>query len=270
MPTYMCRHESEGATPRAVAADHQKDVDIQAQFDVQCFTYWFDQGRQSIFCLMDAPSPEAVQELHESAHGKLANEIIEVDRASIAAFLGRTADPEDVATTPIRDSAFRAIMFTDMENSTEITNQLGDRAALVLFNRHHAIVRDALAAHAGREVDRAGDGFLTCFRSTCDGVECAISIQRNLKALNESAAEVPIRVRIGIGAGEPVDDGDSLFGTTVNLTSRICNHAKPEQILAASVVRELCAERSFGFRDYGEVELKGFPDPVRLHEIEWR
>jgi class 3 adenylate cyclase len=76
-------------------------------------------------------------------------------------------------------------------------------------------------------------------------------------------------VRIGLGAGEPLTDGQGLFGSTVNLTFRICNAAAPGQILAARVVRELASGRTFTFERHGEVALNGFPEPVELHEVVW-
>lgn len=265
MPTYMDRHDAASMTPEDAVATHAADLAIQEQYSVECFTYWFDEQRQSVFCLMEAPAPEVVQEMHRAAHGELANQIIEVDRAAVAAFLGRTSDP-----APMRDSAFRAIMFTDMANSTEITNRLGDAAALELLHKHHDIIRQALGVHGGREVDRAGDGFLASFPSASDAVACAVSIQRNLRAFNDAEGAIPIRVRIGLGAGEPVDDGDSLFGSTINLTSRICDRAEAEQILVAPVVRDLCTGKPFSFVEYGEVELRGFTEPVHLHVVDWR
>src|SRR5262249_9090378 len=71
------------------------------------------------------------------------------------------------------------------------------------------------------------------------------------------------------GAGEPLVDGDALFGSTVNLTARICATADPGQILVSRVVRDLCSGKLFTFRRYGEVNLKGFPDPVEVHEVDW-
>jgi adenylate cyclase len=97
-----------------------------------------------------------------------------------------------------------------------------------------------------------------------------VTIQRAFHSYNSSGVlPIAIQVRIGLGAGEPLADGDALFGSTVNLTARICASAEPGQILAARVVRELCSGKSFTFRRYGEVNLKGFPDPVELHEVDW-
>ncbi len=270
MPIYMDRHAAEGATPEALAAAHHQDLEVQSRYGCKCFTYWFDEDRQSIFCLIDAPSRQAVQDMHRAAHGLMANQIIEVDRSNVSAFLGRLSDPEGAEQVPIREPAFRAIMFTDIANSTDITNRLGDDAAFALQREHHGIVRQALREHEGREVDHAGDGFLTCFSAVFKAVECAISIQNALRKFNDASPPAPIQVRIGLGAGEPVADGDTLFGSTINLTARICARSQPEQILAAPVVRELCVGKLFRFREHGPVELKGFAEPVRLHEIEWR
>jgi class 3 adenylate cyclase len=161
-------------------------------------------------------------------------------------------------------------MFTDTANSTDITNWLGDDAAFALQREHHKIIRQALRGHEGREVDHAGDGFLTCFSSAFKAVEFAMSIQKAFRDFNNAGPSAPIQVRIGLGAGEPVADGDALFGSTINLTARICARSQPEQILAASVVRDLCAGKLFTFREHGQVELKGFPAPVLLHEVDWR
>lgn len=270
MPIYMDRHAAEGATPEALAAAHQQDLKVQARYGCKCFTYWFDESRQSIFCLIDAPSRQAVQDMHGAAHGLMANQIIEVERSNVMSFLGRLADPQGAEQTPIREPAFRAIMFTDIANSTDITNRLGDDAAFTLQRDHHSIVRQSLRQHEGREVDHAGDGFLSCFSPVAKAVECAINIQKAFRSFNDAGPAAPIKVRIGLGAGEPVADGDALFGSTINLTARICARSQPEQILAAPVVRDLCVGKLYKFKEHGQVELKGFPAPVLLHEVDWR
>jgi len=272
MPLYMDRHDLSALTEEELATAHDRDVAIQHLHGANCHTYWFDEARQSAFCLIDAPSPEAIQDLHREAHGELASEIIEVDPAVVQAFMGRIRDPEpppEEPTRPKRESAFRALMFTDMVGSTEITNQLGDERALELVHAHDRLIRDRLGENGGREVDRAGDGFLTCFFSVADAVRCAVEIQQGVGAMNEQGLDAMLHVRIGLGAGEPVCDGDALFGSVVNLTARICDSASADQILVAPVVRELCLGKQIRFADQGEKTLKGFSDPVRLHEVQW-
>jgi class 3 adenylate cyclase len=270
MPLFMDRHDVRDATADAVAAAHQQDLRVQAHHACKTLTYWFDEQRGTAFCLIEAPTEAAVRALHREAHGLIPNMIIEVQSSTVESFLGRVTDPAGSATEPIREAGFRALMFTDMVNSTQITNVLGDAKAQAVLAKHHEIVRQALLAQKGREVGRAGDGFLTCFASVSRAVTCAVTIQRDFHSYNSGGARpTEIRVRIGLGAGEPLADGDSLFGSVVNLTARICAAANPGQILAARVVRDLCSGKSFTFRRYGEVNLKGFPDPVELHEIDW-
>jgi class 3 adenylate cyclase len=266
----MDRHDVRDTTAEAVAEAHQQDLRVQARHACKTLTYWYDEQRGTAFCLIEAPAAAAVRALHREAHGLIPNVIIEVDPSTVFSFLGRVTDPEGAAGEPIREAGFRAIMFTDMADSTQITNTLGDIKAQSVLAKHHEIIRQALLAHEGREVDRAGDGFLTCFASVSQAVTCAVTIQRAFHSYNSRGAlPIGIRVRIGLGAGEPLADGDALFGSTVNLTARICASADPGQILAARVVRELCSGKSFTFRRYGEVNLKGFPDPVELDEIDW-
>lgn len=130
---------------------------------------------------------------------------MEVDASTVAHFLGRIADPE-ADEGPIQDSAFRAILFVDMVSSTDITNILGDTKALSLVKRYRDVVRKALMDHGGREVDRAGDGFLTSFASAYAAVKCAITIQRELSMDNTRRASAP--------AASPVKS--SLLGLSVS------------------------------------------------------
>ena len=270
MPIFMDRHDISGVTAMDVAEAHQADLRIQSKHACNCFTYWFDEDRGTVFCLIEAPSAAAVRNLHNESHGLGPSQIIEVDPSTVAQFLGRVTDPHNVESEPVQESGFRSIMFTDMANSTDITNSLGDDAAFAVLNKHRSVIRQALLDHDGREVDRAGDGFLTCFTSVSRAVSCSVSIQKEFDSLNRTGAEkVPIQVRIGLGAGEPVTDKDEIFGSTVNLTARICAHAEPNQILASHVIRELCVGKDFAFQSYGEVSLKGFPDPVELDVVEW-
>jgi len=161
------------------------------------------------------------------------------------------------------------LLFTDMEGSTNLTQRLGDARAQELLRAHNAIVRDALKAHGGSQIKHTGDGIMASFPSASGAIECAVAIQRALAEQGESNPETPIRVRIGLNAGEPVAEEDDLFGTAVQLTARICGRAEPGQVLCSNVVRELSAGKGYLFSDQGDVELRGFEDPVRLYELRW-
>jgi adenylate cyclase len=89
-------------------------------------------------------------------------------------------------------------------------------------------------------------------------------------AAHSEAAEEPIRIRIGLNAGEPIAEQEDLFGTAVIAAARIAGEAEGGQILASDVVRQLVAGKGFLFSDRGEVALRGFEDLVRLYEVRWQ
>jgi len=165
------------------------------------------------------------------------------------------------------------ILFTDVEGSTALTDRLGDAKARELLREHERITREALKTRGGSEVKTMGDGFMASFSSATAALECAISLQRAFEERN-TAAEEPIRVRIGLNAGEPIAEDDpggrgDLFGTAVNVAARIAAKADAGEILVADVVRQLVAGKEFLFNDRGETELRGFEDPVRVFEVRW-
>ncbi len=130
------------------------------------------------------------------------------------------------------------------------------------------MVREALKAHGGSELKTMGDGFMASFSSATRALECAIAMQRAFAQHNESAEE-PIRVRVGLNAGEPIAEDEDLYGTAVNLAARIAGKAKGGEILASDVVRGLVAGKEFLFADRGKRKLRGFEEPVRLFEVRW-
>src|SRR5213079_1749082 len=169
-----------------------------------------------------------------------------------------------------RDSGIRTVLFTDIVESTMLTQSLGDEAALAMLGVHDTIVRDALSALGGREVKHTGDGIMASFVSAAGAVRCAIQIQRELDQHAQANPERPLKVRVGAAAGEPVEQHNDLFGSTVQLAARLCAHAQPEQILVSNAIAELCLGKGLLFEDLGEVVLKGFGRPVRAHAAAWR
>ena len=116
-----------------------------------------------------------------------------------------------------------------------------------------------------------GDGFMASFGSVTRAVECAVALQRAVAARNREADEVAnLSVRIGLNAGEPIEEEGDLFGATVILASRIAAKAEGGEILVADTVRGLSSGKGFLFADRGEFVAKGFEEPVRLYEVRWR
>ncbi len=277
MPIYMDRHYVEGASKKAILKAHQQDLDIQHEYGVNIMTYWFDEARSTTFCLADAPNVEALRELHEQAHGMIPNEIVEVDPQTVQAFLGRIEDPvpdpgvDEGSSQDEIEPAFRSIMFTDLKDSTQLAVQLGDKKAMHLLRIHNAMTREALRAHNGREVKTTGDGFLLSFFNTAEALDCAIAIQDAFKEYNERHPEETLNVRIGVAAGEPIEEKGDLYGAAVNLASRICAEAKAGGVLIAQIVRdEIEDDRGhLQFASGGKLSLKGFDQPVDVYEVFW-
>jgi class 3 adenylate cyclase len=270
MPLYMDRHDGENLTPEAVAEAHVADLKLQDKYNCKFITYWYDDERDFVFCLVDAPDKSTVHKIHNEAHGFNNNEIMEVDQAIVKAFLGRVEDPAPVGGEVPIDSPFRAIMFTDLEGSTRMISELGDEKSMELLRTHNALTRDALSTHVGREIKHTGDGFMASFISAVNAVECAIAIQEKIVKHSEENPDKGMHLRIGISAGEPVRNDNQLYGAAVNLAARLCAHAKPGSILVAQVVRDLMIGKGIPFTGLGEFEAKGFEGPVPLIEVAWK
>src|SRR6516165_6505285 len=267
----MDRHDLRGLKADDVAEAHRRDVDIQDRHGVKYMAYWFDENNGAAFCLVHAPDPETAERVHREAHGEIPNAIIPVDLATVEAFLGRIGDPQAApgAAPPAVDSGLRAVMFTDIVGSTEMTARLGDSAALELVRAHDALVRRGLEAYGGREIKHTGDGIMASFDEVTNAVRAAAEIQRHFAAFNADASE-SLSVRIGVHAGEPVEDHNDLFGATVQLARRLCSEAKADEVVVSGRVRELCEEDSTRFVSLGERRLKGFTEKTPLFRLEWR
>ena len=270
MPIYMDRHQGENLTAEDAARAHAADLKIQDKYGIRFITYWMDEENDTVFCLVDAPEMGSVQKAHLDAHGFGHNEIMEVDPDIVRSFLGRVEDPSPMGGELTIDSPFRAIMFTDLEGSTQMIDVLGDDKAMELLRVHNALTRDALRIHAGREVKHTGDGFMASFASAVSAVECAIDIQRAMDQHNLTNESSIMNIRVGISAGEPVRNDKQLYGASVNLAARLCDHAKPGSILVAQVIKDLSAGKMIPFVSGGDFEAKGFDQPILLFEVAWK
>ncbi|MEX0801582.1 MAG: adenylate/guanylate cyclase domain-containing protein [Dehalococcoidia bacterium] len=179
-----------------------------------------------------------------------------------------TNDP--INRAPVgKQGPLRTVLVTDLAASTDMMSRLGDQRGRDVLREHERIIRDVLKAHDGAEVKTMGDGFMASFASVTRAVECAIALQRAFAERNASAGE-PLTVRVGLDAGEPIEEEGDLFGATVILASRVAAKADGGEILVSDVVRGLCSGKGFLFADRGEYALRGFEDPVRIYEVAWR
>jgi DNA-binding NarL/FixJ family response regulator/class 3 adenylate cyclase len=161
-----------------------------------------------------------------------------------------------------------ALLFTDVEDSTRLVQELGEAYSSVMAE-HRRVIRDAVTSVGGREIDCRGDEFFVAFASTRDAVHAAIAAQRTLAA-QEWPSATPVRVRMGIHAGEPTPVEGGYVGLDVHRAARICAVGHGGQVLLSTATHELLAAANgddFEFRDLGEHELKGLPRPERIYQL---
>jgi class 3 adenylate cyclase len=206
------------------------------------------------------------------------------DPASIIAAARSFLSDESTTVRPVAQAgALRIVLFTDIVGHTDMMQRLGDSKGRDVLREHERITRDLLRTHGGAEVKTMGDGFMASFGSVTSALDCAIALQRAFDGALSPASGRPSRtggegrgdgervdIRIGLNAGEPIEEDGDLFGSTVILASRITAKAGAGEILIPEPVRHLLSGKSFVFSDRGEFAMKGFDDAVRLYEVRWR
>lgn len=239
MPIFMDRHNVKGVTAEEVAMVHREDLKVQEKYDCRALTYWFDEERGTAFCLIEAPDKKAVQTMHDDAHGLMPHRIIEVDSSIVEAFLGRIEDPESSSTDfPVfEDSAFRFILIAELKDAALLLSETGsgDRDYLSDFRK---IIQTSCRQHNGQIVQSTYDGFVATFSSVSNSVDCAVSIQKQMKDQNGQDTDRNIYAGIGIHAGEPVSDSEEFFGNTIRLAERLSYISAAGEVRLSSIVRE--------------------------------
>jgi class 3 adenylate cyclase/pimeloyl-ACP methyl ester carboxylesterase len=188
---------------------------------------------------------------------------------AIVSFLdGERAVTAQQLTDTRVSGGFRTILFTDIVGHTAMMQRLGDARGRDVLREHERITRETLRAHGGAEVKTMGDGFMASFASVAAAVECAIALQRGFA--EPLAGGETVQIRVGLNAGEPIEEDGDLFGAMVILASRVCARADAGEILIPEPVRHLLAGKSYVYADRGETMLKGFEDAVRLYEVRWQ
>jgi predicted ATPase/class 3 adenylate cyclase/DNA-binding CsgD family transcriptional regulator len=162
-------------------------------------------------------------------------------------------------------------VFSDIEGSTRLVKALRERYPQVL-SEHRRLVRAAIAARGGREVDTQGDAFFAAFGTATQAVLCALDTQRALAA-HRWPGGAQVRVRIGIHTGQAVPAGGAYTGLAVHRAARICAAARGGQVLVSQATQTLIEDEEegedlgFTLVDVGEHQLKDLDRPVRLFQL---
>jgi pimeloyl-ACP methyl ester carboxylesterase len=165
-----------------------------------------------------------------------------------------------VREAPEPDRVLATVLFTDLVGSTERATELGDRRWRELLDAHHAAVRRELERFGGREIDTAGDGFLSSFDGPARAIRCAWAV---VAAVSGHGLEV----RAGVHTGECEVIGDKLAGVAVHIGARVAGCAGSGEVLVSSTVRDLIAGSGIELEDRGLRSLKGVEDERRLYAV---
>jgi AraC-like DNA-binding protein len=246
MALYMDVHIIPGIKAKDVAEAHQKDILLQDQHQCKCMTYWIDEERNNVFCLIEAPDKESVSALHQHSHGLVPHKVIEVNPELVESFLGRLHDPANATTTVdglkvFNDPSYRIILFITTKDPALLRYQLGIEKANELLNNCTNVIRQRLAAFDGNEVEHPGTGFIASFTVASKAVSCALAIQSAAIQPDMQAAGL----KSGIHAGEPVSKLNNLFGDTIQFARHLCFICGESCIAISSAVKELATKDHF-------------------------
>ncbi len=246
MPIYMDVHIVPGVKAKDVAEAHSKDLLHQVEHRCKCMTYWIDEERESIFCLVEAPDKRAVEEMHRKAHGLIPSKIMEVDSTLVSSFLGRIYDPESAEITDdglkvFSDPSFRILLVTNITDQNLLRYRFGVEKADELLDNHNNIIRKNLHRHGGREVEHEGTGFIISFPSASKAVACALAIQQEMQQAHAGT----LSFKIAVNAGEPVEKSNHLFGDTIQFANNMCMIAGNFQVAVSSPVKDLVMKDFF-------------------------
>ena len=162
------------------------------------------------------------------------------------------------------------VLFTDISGSTAMTQAMGDLGAHNVVRAHNRIVRESLTDCNGKEIKHTGDGIMASFTKITDSVDAAIKMQRQTLLHNQQNPELPLHLKIGLNAGEPIAEDNDLFGTVVQMSARIVDKAQADEIFVSDIVRGICVGKSYKFVNRGGYEMKGFEEAPTLYEVVWR
>ncbi len=255
MPIYMDRHDvSETVTAENVAQLHQADLKIQERFGCRGLTYWFDEKRKTAFCLVEAPDANAIQKMHNKAHGQVPNRIIEVNTAIVESFLGRLEDPEksqNAALNIIRDPAFRTIMVIALKQSTLSQNN-SSRLKTLIYDFNNAVGK-LLKNYDGTAVKQTKNNYLVSFKSASNAVAAAREIQLLFKDFKKENKEGTCFVKMALSAGVPVTEKKSIFEDAIKLSERMCEFIKGEIVVSAEVTELYNSENPIALSKAGKI-----------------
>ncbi|WP_072402599.1 nickel-binding protein [Flaviramulus basaltis] len=233
MPLFLDLHNlPDGITAQHVAEMHQADLDIEHKYNCRGLTYWCDEKRKTAFCLIDAPSKEALIELHENAHGAVPTQIIEVNGTIVESFLGRIEDPEKakkLSLNIINDPAFRTILVVKIKHKTLRENNISPLKEAI--RSYITSIKTLTSQYNGRIVKQEANTFLISFDTVTDAIHCGMEIKNTYNSVITPCLEF----KIGVSAGIPVTEKESIFEDTIKTSDYLSDAVKGDFSITTEV-----------------------------------
>jgi class 3 adenylate cyclase len=217
------------------------------------------------YLLENAKNMQMFQAGHEAMIAYLGNGVTSEHslEAALKAWSEQKLDPEQDKRRPL------TLMFTDMVGSSALAEERGNEFAMKVVRVHNMIVKSTISHYGGQYIKHTGDGILAAYDDARMAVKSAAVIQRCVREHSNEFPDLPLHLRIGLNGGETITEGDDVFGSSVNLASRVCALAGAGQVFCTGIVRDRAKAVKFQFADRGEHAVKGYKDPIPVYEVLW-
>lgn len=255
MPIFMDLHIIPGVKAKDVAEAHRHDLLIQREFNCTCMTYWIDESRNSVFCLIEAPNAQAVRDLHNKAHGLAPHKIIPVNKTLVESFLGRIYDPhvdgvQEGELKIFNDPAFRILVLTEISDPVLLDFKLGNKGR-ELIGRYRDYLQQKTEEFQGEIVNHSEKVTnILSFASANNAIECAVAIKNKF---SKKEREI-LALKVTINAGVPVAESRRIFGDTIDFGKKMLYVVQQDRIAVASIIKKVT---DLNFLEKIEYEISG-------------
>ncbi len=230
---------------------------------------------------IDVPLDETDRELteHAAARRKIHEEIRSAvreylegsdkngDKLTRMLEVSRSLSEHEVAASA---STERTILFSDFVGSCSLFHDLGDVAAHELMQEYFNISQISISKFSGEIIKYTGDGILALFPNTAQSLRASLFARSMFEMHNRKFPLLPITVRMGVNVGEVIQDEIDAYGTSINLSARLCDASQPGHILCSNIVALRNQDQGFEFDLHNDLFAKGFPVPIKTHFLKER
>lgn len=236
------------STPVPPDADTDNETDAELEAQVAARKQVHDDIRSAVRDYLDG----------SDVGGKTLTKMLEVSKALTERQLAASASTE------------QAILFSDFVGSCSLFHDIGDVAAHELMQEYFSISQISIAKFSGEIIKYTGDGILALFPTAAQSLRASLFARSMFALHNRKFPLLPIDVRMGVNVGDVIQDDIDAYGTSINLSARLCDASQPGHILCSNIVRLRNQDQGFQFESYTDLFAKGFPVAIKTHLLQER